>query len=734
MGIIDSATQAVSTAASSVSSFVDSGPASALSGVVNSVTGAIGSVGSLLKSLGGTKLPLPNVLHNYSTYNYVLSLGVLSADDLNNPDSSYMAGKPVPLICKSAGADPSNRIATAYGKFDFYMDNLSFQCNMGFEKANNTNVTLLKFEITEPLSMGMFLVACQTAAYQNGWRNYKDAPYLLKVEFRGNTASAISSIPKTTRYIPIKITQLDMTVTERGAVYKVAGVAYNHTAHSTRTANLTAETSIKGATVQEVLQTGPKSLQAVLNKRLQEYKKDGTVEEPDEIIILFPTDPASSVAPVASSGESKGGATTTAGSSSSSSGSGSLEEKLGISKSKINETLVQPDGQCNALGKASMGYGLDKLGDPSFGSEVKVWDAKNRVWTRGNNTSNIKEGELRFSQGSDIINSINQVLLRSNFPTETLDASKVTPEGLRGWWTIDTQVFVKPFPENKKTGTKPRMIVYRVLPYNVSVASTMPPNTAPPGVSNLQKQAVKEYNYIYTGKNLDILKFDIKFNVSFQATLAADNYKKSQNVQMAANNNQAKEPQSDIIPQQDGAAPVPKAGVTPTSANYALTTTPSDRLGGDSNETEATRAARIFHNAITKGKDMMQLNMDIMGDPYYIAQSGTGNYTSKSTPYQNLNADGTVNYQNGEVHIVVNFRTPVDINQTTGMYNFAGSKTAPVLAFSGLYRVSKVMSIFSNGQFKQTVIGNRLPQQENPTVGTADKTFSVSNKTAPKPE
>lgn len=729
MGIIDSAVTSATTAVNSVTNLIDTGPASALSSIGSTISGALGSVSGLLKSLGGTGLPLPNILSAYNTYNYVLSLGVLSPDDLNSPDTTYMAGKQIPLICKTAGADPYNRVATAYGKFDFFIDNLSLQSNIGFEKNNNTNVTLMKFDIIEPYSMGMFVIACQTAAYQSGWKNYRDAPYLLKVEFRGNTPNQMSTIPQTTRYIPVKITQLEMTVSEKGAVYKVAAVAYNHTAYSTRTANLTADTSIKGATVQEVLQTGQKSLQAVLNKRLQEYKKDGTYEEPDEILILFPNDPASSATPQGSGENKESGdkATTTTSTTGGSSGSGSLEEKLGVKKSKINETLVQPDGECNALGKASMGYGLDKQGDPAFGQENKVWDAKNKVWTRGKTVSNITEGEFRFTQGSDVINSINQVLLKSNFPTETLDASKVTAEGLRGWWTIDTQVYAKPNAENTKTGSKPRLIVYRVLPYAVSVASTNPPNTAPPGVDNLKKQAVKEYNYLYTGKNTEILKFDIKFNVGFAATLAADNYKGSQGVQTAANSGSNDDPDIDIIASLPGSAPVPKAGVTPTMAVFGLTTTSTDRMGGGGAETEATRAARVFHDAITKGKDMIQLNMDIHGDPYYIAQSGTGNYTAKATAFQNLNSDGSVNYQNGEVYITVNFRTPTDINQTTGLYNFAGATSAPVVAFSGLYRVYKVMSTFSQGQFKQTLVGVRMPQQENPNVGTAAKTFSISN-------
>jgi hypothetical protein len=725
MSLLDSATNAVTTATTALST----GPASALSAVGDAVGGVLKSAGSFLTTLGGSKLPLPNVLSAYTTYNYVLSIGVLTDNDINYPDSTYMAGKQIPLICKSANAEPFNRIATAYGKFDFFIDNLSLTSNVGFEKSSNTNVFKIGFSITEPYSMGMFTIALQTAAFQAGWKNYRDAPFLLKIEFRGNDINGMKSVPNATRYIPFKFIKIGMKVNEKGSVYDIKTIPFNHQALSKRNTAFKSDVAFKGATVQEMLQTGEKSLQAVINQRLQQQKEDNQVKVPDEVLILFPTDVASSASAAASTSnkESKGGATTsTAGQGGG--GGGALFEKLGVAKSKLNKTLVQPDGQCNALGKASMGFGLDKRGDPAFGSENKIWDAKNRVWARGNSTSNVKEGEFRFTQDTDIVNAINQVLLASNYPSETLDPGKLTPEGMRNWWRIDTQYYSISSDENDdSTGKKPSLIVYRVVPYQVGTDRTNPPNTAPPGIKNLKKQVVKEYNYLYTGKNTEIMKFDIEFNTSFSIRMAADGLKRSQDVQLDSGSTAVKT--NVIDPQPDGSKVVPKAGVIPTSVSYDLTATSSDRFGGGGPDTMATRAARVFHDAITNGVDMLKLNMEIWGDPYYIAQSGTGNYTSKPSAFQNLNSDGTMNYQNGEVHIGVNFRTPIDINQSTGLYNFAGGNSAPVVQFSGLYRVRQIVSTFNNGQFKQTLTGSRVMQQENPTAGTAAKTFTTSNTT-----
>jgi hypothetical protein len=730
MSLIDSATNAVTSAATAVAS----GPASALSSVGNTISGVISATSDFLKSFGGSQLPLPNVLSGYTTYNYVLSLGVLTDTDLNNPDSTYMANKPIDLICKTANAEPYNRVATAYGKFDFFMDNLNLIHSIGFEKNNNTNVMSMTFQITEPYSMGMFTIALQTAAFKNGWQNYKDACYLLKIEFRGNNSTGFNAIPNTTRYIPIQILNLDMRVNEKGAVYNVRAIPYNHQALSTRTANFKSDTTIKGATVQELLQTGEKSLQAVLNQREQQIKEDGAVVVPDEYVILFPTDIASSAAPATTGKETKDSATTSTAQTGpgASGGSGALFEKLGLTKSKINKTQVQPDGACNALGKASMGFSLDKKGDPVFGSETKVWDPKNKVWTRGKNATNIKEGEFKFTQDTDVINAINQVLLNSDYPTKTLDTNAVTKEGMRDWWKIDTQVYSLSSDANASTtGKKPRLIVYRVIPYTVSVDRTNPPNTPPPGVPALKKQAVKEYNYLYTGKNSEILKFDIEFKLSFAVLMAADGLKRSQDVKTSANSGLSEPKKSSLDAQPDGSSVAALAGVVPTTTSPTLLRTSSDGKGGGGPDTSATRAARVFHDAITKGSDMMRLNMEIWGDPYYIAQSGTGNYTSKATSYQNLNSDGTINYQNGEVYINVNFRTPIDVNQATGLYTFSGGASAPVVQYSGLYRIMRVNSVFNNGQFKQTLVGSRMLQQENPIPATQSKVFST---TASKPD
>ena len=63
----------------------------------------------------------------------------------------------------------------------------------------------------------------------------------------------------------------------------------------------------------------------------------------------------------------------------------------------------------------------------------------------------------------------------------------------------------------------------------------------------------------------------------------------------------------------------------------------------------------------------------------------------------------------GGIYTQVLFRTPTDIDETTGLMKFDPNYKHSV--FSGLYQVIKVVSHFSNGQFTQDVEMIRLPRQ-----------------------
>ena len=688
-----------------------------------SATGTLQSYGTNVQYVPGLKLPLKNPLFAYATYDYVLSISALTTDTYN--DASYVTGRKLPIVCKSANADPSNRITTPYGKFDFFIDNLEMKCLMANDRGNNTNVAgPFTFTITEPYSMGMFPIALQTAAANTGHPNWRDGPFLLTIQFRGNTELGVmSNIPGTTRYIPFQFTNMSSKTNQNGTIYQCEALPYNAPGLSNRYASLKTDVSIKGTTVQEMLCTGEKSLQAALNVQPKQLVKEKTTAvPPEEYVIIFPVPGSATTSPDSTSSD---------GATISPTALTSLYTKLGVKRDTKSGLLIQTS-ECNELGKADMHFDLGNKGNIPVSNDSVVYNNITKSPIRGNMTINYKESDFKFTQNSDVPNAINQVLLQSKFPQQTMDASRLSPEGFRDWWRIECLIYIIDDNSNMKTtGQKPKLIVYRVYPWAVHASRVTAPNVQAPGFDNLDLQIVKSYEYIYTGKNADIINFNIDLNAAYTIEMSSDGYKRRHDVKRQWQESGSPETQKEPEVLAPGAEPSKVPGNLPQQVQYTANNTRSDKKGGGGNETMATRAARQFNDVINSKVELVNINLEIIGDPYYIVQSGLGTYIAKPTQFKNLKYDGTADHQSGEVDIKLHFRSPIDINQTTGLYDFnTVSKDAPVLGFTGFYKVISVTNKFRGGTFTQSIEGLRRSGQDIPTQATPDQVANTSTPSA----
>ena len=94
-----------------------------------------------------------------------------------------------------------------------------------------------------------------------------------------------------------------------------------------------------------------------------------------------------------------------------------------------------------------------------------------------------------------------------------------------------------------------------------------------------------------------------------------------------------------------------------------------------------------------------------------------------STQYLNLKADGQMDHQSGQVDVVVNFRTPLDISPEGVKFD---GQTIGVKDFSGLYQVTQVNSVFSGNEFRQELLGVRRRNQGKP-IQVADMLFMAES-------
>ena len=125
------------------------------------------------------------------------------------------------------------------------------------------------------------------------------------------------------------------------------------------------------------------------------------------------------------------------------------------------------------------------------------------------------------------------------------------------------------------------------------------------------------------------------------------------------------------------------------------------------------RVAEMFNEALTNSvSDLINAEMEIWGDPYFIPDSGMGNFTDAQV-VPGLTQGGTIETFNNENFVIVNFRLPYDYDQNTGLMTFSRMQRR----FSGLYEVITVTNKFKNGQFTQTLDLMRRRSQSDEGTG-----------------
>lgn len=735
---------------------------------------------------GVTPPPWSNELEGFATMNAIITLAALSRDEINKPDTTYRINGPKYVVLRSGGS--ADKVRTVYeqvlGKsVEFFIDNLEFQSiPTPSREGRNTNITQFSFEVIEPYSMGLFWETLRIAANTAGYRDYTDAPFLMIIDFMGTDEEGNSGMaPHSRRMIPLKLTKSEFSVDQGGSKYSVSGIPWNEQALTDTIQQVKTDIAITGRTVKEMLQTGAQGLTTIMNSRLLDMQEKKQINTADQFIILFPEDRASSTGtPLKGTPEGKRNSATAdpwAGFGAQGEfGTGASvpsdpQELPGLAVAALEElfqsvtgdaTATAPanfdeyvnsisalvttssetgqllklyassDVSSNSIGKSNIIEDFQEAGDVPFGNPKFTRadvGAKYPIFKRGDAQLQLS-GENRifkFKSGSRIQDIIEEVLITSTFGRSlALQLADIKdPLGMVTWFRIETDVFsVADSAQVDVTGSTPKIYVYRVVPYKVHHSVFSAPTTPSVGLSKLKTECAKEYNFIYTGKNKDILDFEIKYNQSFIYPQTADRA-------------------SSTATQTTGAAGTATAGnseqnyATGGDPGYISTYQPpegaqkqaeavnssSGNSGGAGIDNSAIGIARMFNDRLINSKvDMMEIELTILGDPFYLSDDGLGNYHSKDTSYTNMNVDGQMQHSNGQVHINILFRTPIDYNVESGGMIFP-EDTIIIEQFSGIYKVNEVIHKISGNQFTQILKATRVPKQTTAKVTSNTGTF-----------
>lgn len=697
----------------------------------------------------GPGVVLKNQLEAYSSYNCIFTLGILSENSVNDPAQTYRVnGADYTILRSGGGGINENRIQTAYdgigseaGNLEYFIDDFEMSSLISTSRrTGSTQAMEFSFKVYEPYSMGLFLQAMQAASFQAGYQNYLAAPYMLELDFVGWNDNGIREpIQYSNRKLPFKLLSVEFDVEKGGSTYVVKCIPWNEAALMREIMNIQDSIEITGSTVFEALAVGEQSLATTLNRKLQEIAQKTNMPANDFYLIRFPTQ-RSSGSMTSSDTASQNSATLTERETVASRLGQEVSDAAGAnitnffskvgtstkSSNLINSIKSSAINDLNSIGSAAMLQATNAGGDSPFGLGLYTYDKDKEVYVRDGIELKISGTNrvFKFQQGTAITKIIEEMILISTYGSYALN--RPNDAGNIPWFKIEPKVYIVNDPGFENiTGKTAKIYVYDVVRYDVNVSQFSSPNKTPVGNVALAKQAVKSYNYIYSGKNTDVLGFDIKFNAAFFEAIRADmNQLSGGQVTKSRDSSVSDNPEAvKTLDNTPGGIP---QGQTQSVSNIGFTS-------NNFNATAATNLARNFHNTLLNSAvDLITAEMEIWGDPYFIPDSGVGNYSAAAGPTINITADGSVDHQRSEVDIIVNFRTPIDYSTNTGIMEFPGD-TIPVDSFSGLYKILEIKSRISRNKFTQSLSMVRRRNQSTEGISTSKVVVEAPQATTLNP-
>ncbi|MDB4331066.1 hypothetical protein N9993_00815 [bacterium] len=341
---------------------------------------------------------------------------------------------------------------------------------------------------------------------------------------------------------------------------------------------------------------------------------------------------------------------------------------------------------------------------------VIVKDDGTRIVTRAGMTYDQDQREFQFGTGQKIEKIIESVLLGSEWGKSKAEFLQRARGNTVTWFKIHSKTTIIDTGMIAKTGMPATRFEYIVTPYEIHI-SRLSNQSSSQSYSPQIKDAVKHYNYTYTGLNTDIIDFNFNINNAFYKEMSRIGSQGGQDTQHNSGNPVVTEEVAQRTPSV-GAGPNPQGTGAIASANVALGSGTTAPEGGSSNDSAKIRIANHFNKMVLNSDtDNVTLDLRIWGDPFYFTEVDIGNnhpnlsatgYTSK----------GQLDFTRGEIYVLISFKTAVD---------FFGNLTAldPASAFSGLYKVTTFKNEFSNGMFTQQLNLLRMPNQSLDDVNAA---------------
>ena len=566
------------------------------------------------------------------------------------------------IVFSSAGRYEGKRSPTAYGVPEYFIDNIEMETfTTPTGSAGNTNQVKITMDIFEPFSMGLFLQSMQVSAKNAGYQSYLDnAPYVLKLDIVGQrTTGDFGELGPW--WFCVGLLSVTFTTNEAGTTYKLETYPYGDRAFNGTENNLDNDMKLLGKGAKEAFSTHPtNSFVTMMNEREKLLVKENRKSIANKYSVEFP--PCDWGDPNPFENDLDGGG-----------------------------FEFQPDskGGTERQGRAGDVYKGNKI----LRDKVKI---------------NPREKSLQISKDTSLTTLIDAVIIntkqarRSASGRHPLDA-----EGMILWWRTDIDIKLLDYDETTKERAKE--YIFRVVPFKIHHSIFMGPNAKAQGIQVLKESVGKEYYYIYTGLNTEIKTWNIELKNTFYTAVDQNKVEKTGvAANPGVNQSVSGEPVRAEAPTGQLNQDDPENSPSPIRPSKQAGTLPF-KAGSGRYDTEQKVANEFYTNVLNHTFDMINLDLETLGDPYWLPEEGQPNY-HPSGQGTAVAENGVMNYENKDICISMIFRTPLDTLGGQGIYAFQdGEEKSP---FSGIYRVTKVINKWAGGEFTQKLEGFRIPAQE----------------------
>jgi len=637
---------------------------------------AAGQANATQHTLSGStgSIPKPdrrqqNPLSDYSSYTYQIVLAMLTPEANTmfvNSGRKFLPQKGSMIIAQSGGINNTlNQRADGF-KLDYYIDDLKIKAAIA-PAATGAAITSteMSFVITEPYGFS-FPTNLKRAAIQMGkLSGVPGAPaitdatkqfFVIGIRFLGydeNGNLVRDSERVMDRYYDITITEMKFKIDGKTSTYAIKAAPQDMTAAlSIKRGMINKGASINAATVGEIFTKLAEKLTADQIPNIPVENRD-------------------------------------------------RNDRTAASKPPLNTYFIE-----------FRGPGSDLIQNAKLASKADTDKSKSPMGVTISEVPDTTKRTVVFKDDTPILQAIQQVISQSSFLTDALKIITTTaaesndpdviPDTKKriNWYNVTVLTIPKAW--NISLNDWEFDIKYIIQPYRTPFTLSTNANKTTPYYG-----PAKRYDYWYTGKNSEILKFEQSLNTTFFTVSLSE----------------------------DTAAQ--------TESNHTSTLFRKQSGNHQGAKNEGAEASLEYVTSLMDPGGWTPCKIDIMGDPDWLTYVGAPPIEPTDfSPF--YGPDGfSINPTSSQVFIEVDFNEAVDYNNTDGLLSINDKilfwDYSPEIArvLKGIsYLITECVSTFSKGQFRQTLSGNVnstfIPDPGVVPAGPPNQRKPEDTKQAPK--